>query len=234
VVGELSGMKIAIIATDGVEQVELTTPRGAVEAAGAEVELLAPRSGAILGLNHIDKGDTFTVDMPVAQADPTEYAALLLPGGVVNADDLRRDRAAQDFVGAMFQQHKPVAVICHGPWILVEVDAVRGRTITSYPSIQTDLRNAGATWVDEEVHVEDRLVSSRSPADLPAFCTAILDVFARPAGTSASRMAGTSRARQLCDLAQLEIAQSHVSAIDNSRDSEGGQGDGRVAPTRGD
>jgi protease I len=188
VVGQLSGMKVAVIATDGVEQVELTTPRATMTAAGADVDLLAPRRGQILGLHHIDKGDTFAVDLRVSHADPADYAALLLPGGVVNADGLRTDPAARDFVRTIFAMNKPVAVICHGPWILVEADVLRDRTLTSYPSIRTDLRNAGATWVDEKVHVDDRLVSSRMPADLPAFCSALLEVFAK----SGQVMSGTS------------------------------------------
>jgi protease I len=189
VVGQLSGMKVAVIATDGVEQVELTSPRAAMSAAGADVDLLAPRRGQILGLNHIDKGDTFAVDLPVSHADPADYAALLLPGGVVNADDLRTDAAAQDFVRAIFAMNKPVAVICHGPWLLVEADVLGARTLTSYPSIATDIRNAGATWVDEKVHVDDRLVSSRMPADLPAFCSVVLEVF----GRNGQGMSSTSR-----------------------------------------
>ncbi|KZE94484.1 MULTISPECIES: type 1 glutamine amidotransferase domain-containing protein [unclassified Agromyces] len=165
----LDGKKVAFLVTDGFEQVELTEPWNAIKGAGAEVDLVSPTEGTVLGMNHIDKGDTFDVDRLVTEASADGYDALVLPGGVVNADHLRMDDASVAFARAFFEQHKPVAVICHGAWTLVEADVVRGRTLTSYPSLQTDLRNAGADWVDEEVVVDQGLVSSRNPDDLPAF-----------------------------------------------------------------
>jgi protease I len=165
----LDGKKVAFLVTDGFEQVEFTEPWEAIEAAGADVDLVSPEEGTVLGMNHIDKADEFEVDHRVTNASADVYDALVLPGGVVNADHLRIDDASVAFVRGFFEQHKPVAVICHGAWILAEADVLRGRTITSYPSLQTDLRNAGADWVDEEVVVDQGLVSSRNPDDLPAF-----------------------------------------------------------------
>ena len=175
---ELRGKTIAFVATDGVEQVELTEPWKAVEKAGGTPKLVAPEPGEIQGLNHIEKGDTFKGDITSSDAKAGEFDALVLPGGVVNADDIRTDEPAVRFVRGFFDEGKPVGVICHGPWILIEADVVRGRTITSWPSVQTDLRNAGATWVDEEVHVDNGLVSSRKPDDLKAFCSKIVEEFA--------------------------------------------------------
>jgi len=171
----LSGKTIAFLATDGVEQVELTEPWRAVEDAGGTAELVAPKAGQIQGFDHDDKGDTFTVDRVVAEADADSYDGLVLPGGTKNPDRLRTDKGAVDFVRAFVDAGKPIGVICHGPWTLVEADAVRGRTLTSWPSLQTDLRNAGADWVDEEVVVDANLVSSRGPDDLPAFCAAAVE-----------------------------------------------------------
>ena len=171
----LSGKTIAFLATDGVEQVELTEPWRAVEDAGGTAELVAPKAGQIQGFDHDDKGDTFTVDRVVAEADVDSYDGLVLPGGTKNPDRLRTDKGAVDFVRAFVDAGKPIGVICHGPWTLVEADAVRGRTLTSWPSLQTDLRNAGADWVDEEVVVDANLVSSRGPDDLPAFCAAVVE-----------------------------------------------------------
>ena len=171
----LSGKTIAFLATDGVEQVELTEPWRAVEDAGGTAELVAPKAGQIQGFDHDDKGDTFTVDRTVAEADADSYDGLVLPGGTKNPDRLRTDKGAVDFVRAFVDAGKPIGVICHGPWTLVEADAVRGRTLTSWPSLQTDLRNAGADWVDEEVVVDANLVSSRGPDDLPAFCAAAVE-----------------------------------------------------------
>lgn len=165
----LDGKKVAFLVTDGFEQVEFTKPWEAIEAAGADVDLVSPKEGTVLGMNHTDKGDAFDVDHLVRNASADTYDALVLPGGVVNADHLRMDDAAVAFARGFFEQHKPVAVICHGAWTLIEADVVRGRTITSYPSLRTDLRNAGADWVDEEVVVDQGLVSSRNPDDLPAF-----------------------------------------------------------------
>jgi protease I len=176
---ELEGQKIAILAADGVEQVELTEPRDAVQNAGAETELLSLESGEIQGMNgDINKGDTFSVDKVVGDASPGDYAGLIIPGGVANPDNLRADRDAISFVQEFFKTGKPVGVICHGPWVLVEADVARGRTLTSYPSIRTDLRNAGAEVVDEEVVTDQGLVTSRSPDDLPAFCAKIVEEFA--------------------------------------------------------
>jgi deglycase len=174
----LIGKRIAFVtANEGVEQVELTEPLEAVREAGAEVELLAPEAGEVQGFNHLDKGDTFAA-AAVGEADPSSYDGLVLPGGVANPDQLRTKPDAVSFVRSFFEAGKPVGVICHGPWTLIEADVVRGRTLTSWPSLQTDLRNAGAEWVDEEVHVDDGLVSSRKPDDLEAFKAKIVEEFA--------------------------------------------------------
>jgi protease I len=175
---ELQGKTIAFVATDGVEQVELTEPWKAVQKAGGTPKLISTESGEIQGFNHVDKGDTFKVDMTTKDAKEADFEGLVLPGGVVNADDIRTDEDAVRFVGSFFGSGKPVGVICHGPWILIEADAVRGRTITSWPSLKTDLHNAGAKWVDEEVVVDGGLVSSRKPDDLKAFCAKIVEEFA--------------------------------------------------------
>jgi protease I len=176
--GKLDGLKIAFIAADGVEQVELTEPWKAVEAEGAKPELLSVESGEIQGFNHLDKGGTFKVDHAVSDADPSDYAGLVLPGGVANPDFLRTDEDVVSFVRSFFDDDKPAAVICHGPWTIVEADVVKGRTLTSWPSLQTDIRNAGGNWVDEEVHIDGNLITSRKPDDLPAFNAAIVEVFA--------------------------------------------------------
>jgi protease I len=176
--GELNGKKVAFLATDGVEEVELVEPRKAVEQAGAETVIVSLNSGEIQAFNHLDPGDKIKVDVTVGGADAAQFDALVLPGGVANPDMLRGDQDAVRFVKAFFDQDKPVGVICHGPWTLVEADVVRGRTLTSWPTLQTDLRNAGAEWVDEEVHVDGRLVSSRKPDDLPSFNQKVIEVFA--------------------------------------------------------
>ena len=176
---ELSGMRVAVLATDGVEQAELDRPWQTLEEAGAEPELVSLQSGRITAFDHIDKADQKDVDTTVADADPDDYAALVLPGGVVNGDFIRADADAVAFVKAFFDAGKPVAAICHAPWVLAEADVVRGRRMTSWPSLQTDLRNAGATWVDEEVVVDGALVTSRKPDDLDAFGAAIVEVFAK-------------------------------------------------------
>ena len=176
--GQLDGKTIAFLATDGVEQVELTEPWKAVEEAGGTPELVSLESGEIQGFNHLDKGDTFSVDRTAADADASRYEGLVLPGGVANPDFLRADENAVAFVRAFCEQGKPVAAICHGPWTLIDAGVVQGRTLTSWPSLQTDLRNAGATWVDEKVHVDEGLVTSRKPADLPAFCAKLVEEFA--------------------------------------------------------
>lgn len=175
----LSGKKVAIIATDGVEQVELEQPRQAVEQAGATTELLSIGEGEIQAMNSdIEPADRFAVDKLVADASPGDYDGLILPGGTVNADRLRIDENVISFVQAYFNSGKPVGVICHGPWTLVEADLVRGRTLTSYPSVRTDIRNAGGEPVDREVVVDQGLVSSRNPDDLPAFCAKVVEEFA--------------------------------------------------------
>jgi protease I len=175
----LNGKKIAIIATDGVEQVELVKPREAVENAGATAELLSLEGGEIQAMNSdIEPADTFAVDKEIADASPDDYDGLILPGGTVNADRLRMDENVISFLQTFFADAKPVGVICHGPWSLVEADLVRGRTLTSYPSLRTDIRNAGGNVVDEEVVVDQGLVSSRNPDDLPAFCAKIVEEFA--------------------------------------------------------
>ncbi len=176
--GELTGKKVAFLAADGVEQVELIEPRRAVEEAGAETVVVSIADGEIQAFNHLDQGDKIKVDLTADMADPSEFDALVLPGGVANPDFLRQDPDAVRFVRSFFEQDKPVGVICHGPWTLVEADVVRGRTLTSWPSLRTDLRNAGADWVDEEVHVDGRVVSSRNPDDIPAFNRKIVEVFA--------------------------------------------------------
>jgi protease I len=175
---ELEGKTIAfLVAPEGTEQVELTEPWEAVEKEGGSPELLSTDSGEIQAFNHLDRADTFPVDKIVSDASADDYDGLVLPGGVANPDFLRMDDQAVSFIRSFFEAGKPVGVICHGPWTLVEADVVRGRKITSWPSLETDLRNAGADWVDEEVVVDAGLVSSRNPDDLPAFCDKIVEEF---------------------------------------------------------
>ncbi|MGN6255341.1 MAG: type 1 glutamine amidotransferase domain-containing protein [Solirubrobacterales bacterium] len=175
----LQGKKIAFLtANEGVEQVELTKPLEAVRETGAEAELLAPEAGEVQAFNHLDKGDTFEAKRAVGEADASEFDGLVLPGGVANPDQLRTKPEALEFVRAFFEAGKPVGVICHGPWTLIDAGVAKGRTLTSWPSLQTDLRNAGAEWVDEEVHVDQGLVSSRKPDDLEAFNAKIVEEFA--------------------------------------------------------
>lgn len=176
--GELKGKRIAFLATDGVEQIELTKPWEAIEGAGAEVELISLESGKIQGFKHLDKGDKFNVDKTVSDANANDYDGLVLPGGVANPDFLRMNDDAVKFAGEFFSQNKPVAAICHGPWLLVETGAVKGRTVTSWPSLQTDIRNAGGNWVDQEVCVDNGLVTSRNPDDIPAFNAKAIEEFA--------------------------------------------------------
>jgi protease I len=179
VANQLSGKKVAFLtANEGVEQVELVRPWEAVQQAGGEAQLLAPGDGEVQAFNHLDKGDTFPVDAVVADVSPDDYDALVLPGGVANPDRLRTNETAVGFVRAFVESGKPVAVICHGPWTLVEAGVVRGRTLTSWPSLQTDIRNAGGTWVDEEVHVDGNLLTSRKPDDLDAFCKTLVETVA--------------------------------------------------------
>jgi protease I len=187
---ELDGKKIAILAADGVERVELEQPRAAVVAAGAETELLSLHDGEIQAMNHdIEPANRFSVDRKVADASVDDYDALILPGGVVNPDKLRIDRDAIQFVKDFFGSGKPIGVICHGPWSLVEADVVRGRTLTSWPSVRTDIRNAGGNVVDEEVVTDQNLTSSRWPDDLPAFCERIVREFATGARPGAGYQA---------------------------------------------
>jgi protease I len=174
----LEGKRIAFLATDGVEQSELEQPWNELMQAGATLELLSVHKGAIQAVRHMDKGDMFEVDRLVSEADASEYDGLVLPGGVANPDTLRANDKAVRFVRQFFDQAKPVAAICHGPWTLIEADVVRGRTITSWPSLKTDIKNAGGRWVDEEVHVDRGLVTSRKPDDLPAFCAKTIEEFA--------------------------------------------------------
>ena len=171
-------MRVAVLATDGVEQVELDRPWQALEEAGAEPELVSFNTGTITAYEHIDKGERRTVHTDLGSADPDDYAALVLPGGVINGDFVRADADAVTFVKAFFDAGKPVAAICHAPWVLIEAGVVRGRRMTSWPSLQTDLRNAGADWVDEEVVVDGNLTTSRKPDDLDAFCAAMVEQFA--------------------------------------------------------
>jgi protease I len=171
----LNGKKVAILVAEGFEQSEMVEPRKALEAAGAETAIVSPAQGEVQGWHHFDKADRFNVDIDVAQAKPQDYDALLLPGGVANPDQLRANPKAVQFVKEFVQSGKPVGVICHGPWTLIEAGVVKGRTITSWPSLKTDLVNAGAKWVDQEVVADEGLVSSRKPDDIPAFSRKLIE-----------------------------------------------------------
>jgi protease I len=190
---QLDGKTVAfLVAQEGVEEVELTQPWQAVEEAGGTPELIAPETGEIQSFNHLDKSSTYNVDRTLGEADPDSYDALVLPGGVANPDQLRTDERAIEFIRQIFSSGKPVGVICHGPWTLVEADLVRHRKLTSWPSLQTDIRNAGGKWVDEDVVVDDGLVSSRKPDDLAAFCAKIVEEFAEGRQQAAHARAGES------------------------------------------
>ncbi|PGH45400.1 protease I [Micromonospora sediminicola] len=176
----LTGKRVACLAADGVEDVEYTQSRAAAEQAGAEVHLVSLNSGEIQSMNQdINPANRYRVDRTVNEADAADYDGLLLPGGTVNPDRLRMNQQAMDFVRAFFEQQKPVAAICHGPWSLVETGMVNGRTVTSFPSLRTDIRNAGGNWVDQQVQVDNGLITSRNPSDLPAFCAKMVEEFAK-------------------------------------------------------
>jgi protease I len=175
--GKLDGKKVAILVADGFEQVEMTKPRDALEEAGAETKIVSLKPGQIQGMHHTDKGDKFDVDLTVADARPNEFDALIIPGGLLNPDALRSDEDALEFARHFFRERKPVAAICHGPQVLISADLVRGRKMTSWPAIQADMRNAGARWVDEEVVVDNGLVTSRKPDDIPAFNQKMIQEF---------------------------------------------------------
>jgi protease I len=175
---QLNGKKVAILVENGFEQVELTEPRKALQEAGAQAQIVSPQQAQVKGWNFTDWGGTFPVDVPLDRTSPDDFDALLLPGGVMNPDTLRMNPKAVQFVRAFFDAGKPIAVICHGPWTLVEAEVVRGKTITSWPSLKTDIRNAGGNWVDQEVVTDNGIVSSRSPKDIPAFNRKMIEEFA--------------------------------------------------------
>ncbi len=174
----LDGKKVAILVANFFEQVEMTKPRAALEQAGAEVKIVSPDSGEIQGMNHADKGDKFPVDIELSKARAHEFDALMIPGGTMNPDTLRSTPQALEFTRYFFREGKPVAAICHGPWVLVDAGVVRGRKLTSWPAIKSDIRNAGGNWVDEEVVVDNGLVTSRKPDDIPAFNCKMIEEFA--------------------------------------------------------
>jgi protease I len=175
---QLKGRTVAFLATDGVEEVELTAPWNALKQAGADVKLISDKPGEIQAMNHDEKGDKFPVDAEASNVSAHDFDALVLPGGVANPDRLRTNADAVNFVREFMEADKPVAAICHGPWLLVEADAVRGRTITSWPSLQTDVKNAGGAWVDKQVQLDQKLLTSRKPDDLPAFCAHLVELLA--------------------------------------------------------
>jgi deglycase len=174
---ELEGKKVAILVTDGFEQVEMTKPRQALDDAGAETQIVSVKSGKIQGMNHADKGDKFDVDITLEEARPQDFDALMIPGGLMNPDTLRSTPEALEFTRHFFNEGKPVAAICHGPWVLIDAGLVRGRRLTSWPAIKTDVRNAGGNWVDQEVVVDNGLVTSRKPDDIPAFNKKMIEEF---------------------------------------------------------
>jgi len=192
--GKLDGKKIAILATDGVEQVELIEPRKAFEDAGATTHLVSLDSGEIQGFDHLDHADKLKVDKKLSDVSADDYDGLLIPGGVANGDFLRASEDAVRFTSDFARAHKPIAAICHAPWVLVEAGIVKGRTVTSFPALQTDIRNAGGTWVDEEVHVDQGLVTSRKPDDIPAFSAKAIEEFCEGAHEDMPQPAGASTA----------------------------------------
>ena len=177
VANQLEGKKVAILVTDGFEQVEMTEPRKALNEAGADTKIVSPRSGQIQGMKHADKGDKFDVDLTVEDAHPDDFDALMIPGGLFNPDELRADENVLAFTRHFFEEGKPVAANCHGPWVLIDAGVARGRTLTSWPHIKTDIKNAGGYWVDKEVVVDNGLVTSRKPDDIPAFNRKMIEEF---------------------------------------------------------
>ena len=192
--GKLDGKKIAVLAAEGVEQVELEKPVKALRDAGAQTELVSLEQGTVQAMNHIDKAETFPVDTTVDAANVDDYDGLLIPGGAVNPDNLRQSDEAVAFVRGFFDTGRPIAAICHAPWVLVEADVVRGLHVTSWPSLQTDIRNAGGTWVDEEVHVDQGLVTSRKPDDIPAFSAKAIEEFCEGPHEDMPQPAGSATA----------------------------------------
>ena len=174
---KLEDKKVAILVADGFEQVEMTKPREALNEAGAQTKIVSPKSGQIQGMNHADKGEKFDVDLTLDEARPEEFDALMIPGGLMNPDTLRSTPEALEFVRHFFEEGKPVAAICHGPWVLIDAGVIRGRTVTSWPAIKTDVKNAGGKWVNEEVVVDNGLVTSRKPDDIPAFNKKMIEEF---------------------------------------------------------
>ena len=189
---KLEGKKVAILVADGFEQVEMTKPRDALDTAGAETKIVSPKSGQIQGMHHADKGDKFDVDLTLDEARPEEFDAIMIPGGLMNPDQLRGTVEALEFVRHFFEEGKPAAVICHGPWVLIDAGVVRGRTLTSWPNIQTDVRNAGGQWVNEEVVVDNGLVTSRKPDDIPAFNKKMIEEFCEGKHAQKKEMAGVT------------------------------------------
>ncbi len=204
--GKLSGKKVAILATHGFEQVELTGPREALKEAGATTHLVSPEGGSIQGYNHDKPADQFPVDVVLKNVNPNDYDALLLPGGVANPDTLRINPEAVSFVKSFVASGKPIAAICHGPWTLIETGVVRGRKMTSWPSLKSDLRNAGANWVDEEVVTDHGLVTSRNPSDIPAFNRKMIEEFAE--GNHGPGLHGSAGGKE------LQSTQSGVLSVD--------------------
>ena len=204
---KLKGKKVAILVADGFEQIELTGPREALEAAGASIEIVSPADKEVQGWNHDEKADMFPVDMPLTRARSDDYDALLLPGGVRNPDQLRQLTRALEFIDGFFATGKPVAAICHAPWTLIDAGVVDGRKMTSWPSLKTDLRNAGADWIDREVVVDKGLVSSRKPADIPAFNKKMIEAFAE--GRRHPMFSVSRRQRSNPPTKQVEQMQSH-------------------------
>src|SRR5947209_16049729 len=188
----LDGKKVAILVADGFEQVEMTKPRAALEEAGAKTTIVSPSGKQIQGMNHADKGDKFDVDLALEEARPEEFDALMIPGGLMNPDTLRSTPAALEFTKHFFREGKPVAAICHGPWVLIDAGVVSGRTLTSWPAIKTDVKNAGGNWVDEEVVVDNGLVTSRKPDDIPAFNEKMIEEFCEGRHAPKTAMAGGS------------------------------------------